>query len=47
MLYSFVCFFFLQVGKFSKAVHSLGSETLASIARAGPNAKVYGLHGYQ
>lgn len=31
---------FAQVGKFSNAVDSLGSKTLASIARAGPNTKV-------
>ena len=31
---------FVQVGKFSNAVDSLGSKTLASIARAGPDAKV-------
>lgn len=31
---------FAQVGKFSNAVDSLGSKTLASIARAGPDTKV-------
>ena len=35
-----VDFFIVQVSKFSNAVDSLGSKTLASIARAGPNTKV-------